>query len=323
MPAGKTGSPTLESLHCSGAEVNQSYVRDFRIPGSEVKTPMRLFFSSSTDSIPLRRSQRFAKSGVSVAGRDCVGRPSVRAVTFCTVLLSVQLCRATTGVALYEGTFAVVATDGRINEIGPKVMFHSNECKINLINGKVAVVAGLAEEQGVGFDVRKILNSALQRSDSVYEAADMAEQQIVRDLPAAVHDFQKGNPDQFEQRANSSLQILIVGLSGAGEVQIARRSIPYDESRPVQRQDSTGSKDHVGIAAIGETSAIDRELDRLHDSNSWEGMGHRADLENIARRLVALEIVDKPRQVGPPVSVIVVDGDGVHWVNSGACQQHP
>ena len=284
---------------------------------------MNVSFLSTTDAIPLRAAQRLRESPASAAASDSFCHVLARTAAMGAILLFTPLCRATTGIALYEDTFAVVAADGRVNEVGPKVMFPTNQCKIGLINGKVAVVAGLAEEQGVGFDVRKILDSALLQSDSIYEAADVAERQIVRALPAALRDFQKNNPHQFAARASSSLQILIVGLSGSGEVQIARRSIPYDPSRTVQRQNAAGSKDHVGIAAIGETAAIDRELDRLHASGSWAGKGDRVDLEHIARRLVAFEIVDKPRQVGPPVSVIVVDGEGVHWVDSGACRQHP
>ena len=82
-----------------------------------------------------------------------------------------------------------------------------------------------------------------------------------------------------------------------------RHSIPYDESWPVEVQNTTGSQDHVGTAAIGETDAIDRELDRLHNSYGWVGLGSETDLQNMARRFIALEIVDKPRKVGPPVSV--------------------
>lgn len=285
---------------------------------------MNFPFVPAADSVSFRCLRRLA--GILAALKIPLGHTAARTVAFLAVFFciqGVQVCHATTGVVLYENTFAVVAADGRVNEVGPKVMFPTSGCKIDLINGKLAVVAGLAEEQGVGFDARKILDSALQQSDSVYDAADVVERQIVRALPAALRDFQKNNPNQFEARANSSLQILIVGLSGSGEVQIARRSIPYDESRTVQRQNAAGSKDHVGIAAIGETGAIDRELDHLHASDSWAGKGDRTDLEDIARRLVAFEIVDKPRRVGPPVSMIVVDEDGVHWVDSGACRQHP
>ena len=284
---------------------------------------MNVVFSLTTAATPLCAARRPGESTASVAGRNSLCRFLARAVAMGAILLFTPLCRATTGVALYEDTFAVVAADSRVNEVGPKVMLPTHQCKIDLINGKVAVVAGLAEEQGVGFDVRKILDSALQQSGSVYDGADAAEQQIVRALPAALRDFQKNNPRPFEAIANSSLQILIVALSGSGEVQIARRSIPYDPSRTVQRQNAAGSKDHVGIAAIGETAAIDRELDRLHASDSWAGKGDRTDLEEIALRLIAFEIVDKPRRVGPPVSMIVLDGDGVHWVDSGACGQHP
>jgi hypothetical protein len=50
-------------------------------------------------------------------------------------------------------------------------------------------------------------------------------------------------------------------------------------------------------------------------------MGNPADLEKLARRFIALEVVDKPMQVGPPITVVLVDGGGIHWVEPGACQE--
>jgi len=217
--------------------------------------------------------------------------------------------------------FAVMAADGRVNEIGPKIATHGNKCKIDVVNRMAGMVAGLSEEQDVGFDARTLLREAMERSGSVSEAAGAAEGQIRQTLPAALREFQKANPNQFQQRANGSLQILIAGISSAGDVQVARLSIPYDESRPVQRDDATGADDHVGIAPIGETAAIDRDLDRLHSTNGWSGKGNPTDLEKMARRFIALEIVDKPLRVGPPVTIIQVDGSGVHFVEAGACQQ--
>lgn len=237
------------------------------------------------------------------------------------VLLVGRFGYATSGVALYVKGFAVMAADGRVNEIGPKIATHSDECKIDVVNGMAGMVAGLSEEQDVGFDATKILRDAMQQSSSVSEAADVAEKQIQRALPAALRDFQRGNPNQFRQRANGSLQILIVGMDNSGGVEVARRSIPYDESRPAQRDDAMGSEDRVGIAPIGETAAIDRELERLHNTDGWSGKGDPTDLEKMARRFIALEIVDKPLKVGPPVSIVVVDGTGVHWVEPGACHQ--
>jgi hypothetical protein len=115
----------------------------------------------------------------------------------------------------------------------------------------------------------------------------------------------------------------MAGISGEGEVQVARRSIPYDKSRPVQTENASASKDHIGIVAIGESSAIDREVGRLHNTDGWAGTSNPTDLEDIARRFIALEIVDKPKWVGPRVSIVLLDSDGLHWVESGACQQKP
>jgi hypothetical protein len=183
------------------------------------------------------------------------------------------------------------------------------------------MVAGLSEEQNVGFDAGKLLRDAMEGSNSVSEAADAAERKIQQTLPGALRDFQRANPNQFEQRVNGSLQILMAGMNRAGEVEVARRSIPYDESRPVERDDTTGADDRVGIAPIGETAAIDRDLDRLHNTDSWSGKGNPTDLEKMARRFIALEIVDKPLRVGPPVTIVEVDGSGVHFVEAGACHQ--
>jgi hypothetical protein len=214
-----------------------------------------------------------------------------------------------------------MAADGRVNQIGPEVALHTDECKIDVVNGMAGMAAGLSEEQDVGFDANKILRDAMRQSSSVVEAADTAERAIRRALPAALRDFQKGNPNQFEKRANGSLQILLVGMGSEGAVQVSRRSIAYDESRPAQRDDATGSDDRVGIAPIGDTAAIDRDLDRLHNSDGWSGKGDPTDLEKMARRFIALEIVDKPLSVGPPVSMVVVDGSGIHWVELGACHE--
>jgi hypothetical protein len=161
----------------------------------------------------------------------------------------------------------------------------------------------------------------MEQSDSVYEAADAAAKQIELDLPGALEDFRKNNPNQVQEINNSSLQILMVGISREGGVQVARRSIPYDRSRPIQKENTSGSEAHIGIAIIGESSAIDREVDRLKEVDGWAGTGNPTALENIALRFVALEVVDKPSTVGPPVSIVLVDSDGIHWAKNGACQQ--
>ncbi len=81
----------------------------------------------------------------------------------------------------------------------------------------------------------------MQQSESVYGAADTAARQIERDLPAALADFRKINPNGFQELLRGSLQILMAGMSREGEVQIARRSIPYDKSRPVQTENPSAS----------------------------------------------------------------------------------
>lgn len=234
-------------------------------------------------------------------------------------LLWASYANATTGLAVYVDTFAVVAADGRVNEIGPMIAGHKSECKIYVLRNYVSVVSGLTEEQNSGFDARKTLHDVLSQAASVDDAASAAAAQVRQKLPAALAAFEKSNRAAFLERSNGSLQILVVGVNDAGQVQVARRSIPYDPSKPVETATSAGAKDHVGVAVIGESGAIDRELDRLHDTNGWQGLTSPADLQKMSRRLITFEVVDKPLKVGPPLAIVLVDRDGVHWVEAGAC----
>lgn len=227
---------------------------------------------------------------------------------------------ATTAVALYKKDFAVVAVDGRVNKVGPLVSGHKAGCKLYVADGKVAVLAGLTEEPDAGFDIRAIFHNVLNQQSEPAQAANLVEQRLEQTLPAALAAFQKKDLAAYQARASGSSQLLLVGMGSAGEVQVSRRSLPYRQGRPVQRDDSTGTSDHVGVALIGDTTAIDIDLLRLQKTNGWEGMGNPADLEKLARRFIALEVVAQPIQVGPPISMVLVDADGIHWVDPGACR---
>ena len=254
----------------------------------------------------------------------CWGPGSRAAVWVCVGLAALagwpRLDYATTAVALYTRDFAVVASDGRDNTVGPVISSHQSECKLYVADGKVAIVAGLVEEPDSGFDVRRILHAVMNQLTPAPRAADLVERQIRQALPAALRELEKENPAAYQQRAAGSSQLLMVGAGSDGEIQVERRSTPYSPARPAEREDAVGAAGRVGVALIGDTAAIDRDLARLHNSNGWEGMGNPADLENLARRFIALEVVDKPLQVGPPISMVLVDGGGIHWVELGACK---
>jgi len=236
-----------------------------------------------------------------------------------STLLAAPTCFATTGVVLFTKDFAVVATDGRVNEVAGEISGHITECKLDVANSKVAIVAGLAKEQDVDFDARQILRNAMQRSSSVQEAADSAQRQIQMKLPAAAAAFKEHNPDRLQDSSNIGLQFMVVGVDNTGAVQVARRSVSPDSAKPPQSDDSTGNDDRVGVAIIGESTAIDHDLDRLHDTNGWEDKGNPADLEKMARRFIALEILEQPHRVGPPLAIVLMDRNGVHGVEDGAC----
>ncbi len=235
----------------------------------------------------------------------------------------IQTGYATTAVALYVKDFAVVAVDGRINKVGPLISGHQTGCKLYVADGKVAVLAGLTEEPDAGFDIRAIFHNVLNQSTSPSQAADFVEQRVQQGLPGALDAFKKKDPAAFQARASGESQLLLVGMDGDAEVQVSRRSFPYQPGpgRLAERDDSNGAADHIGVALIGDTTAIDVDLVRLQKTNGWEGMGNVDDLEKLARRFIALEVLARPMQVGPPISMVLVNASGIHWVEPGACKE--
>lgn len=255
----------------------------------------------------LTRSQRFAAM---LAGACFAGLTAWAEIGY-----------ATTAVALYVKDFAVVAVDGRVNKVGPLISGHKAGCKLYVADGKVAVLAGLTEEPDAGFDIRAIFHDVLNQQTTPAQAANLVEQRLKQALPPALEAFQKKDPAAYQVRARGSSQLLLVGIDPNSEVQVSRRSLPYQADRPPQSDDSTGAPDHVGVAMIGDTTAIDVDLARMQKTDAWQGMGNPADLEKLARRFIALEVVAQPMQVGPPISMVLVDANGIHWVEPGACKQ--
>jgi len=271
----------------------------------------------------LTANARFKAPGRRSSNRPCALRSAAIQVCAAALVLAswLRLSYATTAVALYMKDFAVVAVDGRINKVGPLISGHKSGCKLYVADGKAAVLAGLTEEPDAGFDIRAIFHNVLNQSVPPAQAADLVQQRIQQALPAALQVFQKKDPAAFEARAHGESQLLLAGMDPSGTVQVSRRSVPYQQGHPAERDDSAGTPDHVGVALIGETTAIDIDLLRLQKTNGWEGMGTVDNLEKLARRFIALEIVAKPMQVGPPVSMVLVDKNGIHWVDPGACNQ--
>lgn len=277
------------------------------------------------ESAAKRREQSDDPAGGAFMGRR---QAAYRRIAMCVLLcwlgssiVWLTPAYATTGVALYLKDFAVIAVDGRVNKVGPLISGHQSECKLSVANGKGAVVAGLVDEPDAGYDVTRILHNVLNQSLSVAGAADLVQKQLQQRLPGALQAFQKQNPGAFQARAGGSIQLLLAGMGDTGQIQVARRSVPYDPTRTPQGDDGTGVAEHVGVALIGETAAIDLDLIRLQKTNGWEGMGNPTDLEKLARRFIALEVVAKPQSVGPPISMLLIDDSGLHWVEPGTCTE--
>jgi hypothetical protein len=145
---------------------------------------------------------------------------------------------------------------------------------------------------------------------------------IVKTLRA--HGATKGLPNDAIQlliagNIDGQLQLVRVELSGVqihGDFSFpsATRQYSYPQSRG-----HDGTDPNRGIEVIGIGDAVQRFQTVLPE---WKKEKNNMV---IARRFVAIEASDSAayRFVGPPISTLVIDSRGTHWIEKGVCTWEP
>ncbi len=203
------------------------------------------------------------------------------------------------------GKYVVLAADSRVNH-GRESLIPDTRCKIR-VHGKFAfVVAGVHGRPGGEFDVRESLNQASIESDSLGEFFRMAEAEIVAKFERAYADFLRTNAEH----ANRPLPLQYgVAFRGSDGPSFMMRGLEYRDGRahPVGDTEADG-KDRTRISMMGENDHMGEEVARRGGS-----------AQQLARAAIQREILMHPSTVGPPVTVLTIDAQGVRWDEPGAC----
>ena len=219
---------------------------------------------------------------------------------------------ATTIAILRTSTELVIAADSLLTLYDRRPQ---QACKIRRHGDVVFTTAGLVVSSEGVLDVHQLITDVLRRPVTWTEHVQTIEARLQEPLLRTLRRLRREMPDEFQQRVLQGF-VLHVTLAafrdghpvlemreffaetdGQNELRIRvnRKSCPDECPR------------ELDVFAVGETAAMMRELVVMRQ--------FPPDLAAFGRDLVLRQIRATPVFVGPPVDVIRIAADGVHWVN--------
>lgn len=238
---------------------------------------------------------------------------------------------ATTIVAFWTEQRIIIAADSKltIRKDGQPVSSQT-VCKIHMVGDLVVAMAGLywTEEE----DVVAAVKAAIKFKPPYYEMGSIfaAQQALERVLKAR---DERANTKIYDP--NLAVQLIIATMldgkprmtrikfipfpampeePGFRVSRFATSTVQYPENRGYGGQDP-----NHGVEIIGLSGAISEFRKRVPDQ--WDG----TDEPQFAKKLVEIEANDKvgSQFVGAPISLLTIDGKGIHWIEGGACKSEP
>jgi len=230
--------------------------------------------------------------------------------------------KATSVVAIWTHDSIVVAVDSKFTYVSDKVAGPSKySCKIHRNKGFIATIAGMVAYPPTHFNPSDDLDAALAKATDVKHAIDIADRTIVPGFQRALHDFQQRYliakyPKMYTENMRN-LQYFIGEIVFPGQSVIAYRELAED--KPPQRKDQELARAPTGFANWGYAVFGLREISTAYFTNNpnwFQG----AVLPDLAHRLIEQESIANPNDVGGPITVVVLDPNGLHWDPKGLCQ---
>jgi len=230
--------------------------------------------------------------------------------------LAPPVAHATTVVGIRTPEQVVIAADSLGTARGYRIESSQPVCKIFTVKDTAFAIAGLVKDPAWNFDAENLTADTLRRQNRLTETANDLGERLTAMLGSYLERLKKGNPYLYgkllEEQDGTITSILLAA---------------YEEDRPVmigmsfRALEETGGRIRITAIRIscpgdcptgveyfflGERRPIERYIaehgeDRLLPASSG------------APFMVRLVIDGGSKQVGPPIDVIVIDGQGVSW----------
>jgi hypothetical protein len=227
----------------------------------------------------------------------------------------------TSVVAFRTDTIVVIGADSKVHAAESSTAAVATRCKIGVSDKIAWAYARILFAPG--YDVEPIAHTAITLGNgAIGERVYLFERMLLRELGAILVRVRQGDPMWWytEGSTKSALEIVFAGFEN-GYVNLFYRSFVPIRGSPrgtvffnIERADYQGHLRDTKYAALGFSEAVKHDLDAHPTVVVQEGF------VAAVQRLVGLEIQAVPSEVGPPISVVSVNANGVHWIRKGVCQ---
>jgi hypothetical protein len=230
-------------------------------------------------------------------------------------LLLPAIAHATCAIAVWSPEKIVLGADSMERIINPDNAGRAvNECKIQQTGNYYVLVSGITLHRRTGFDTFQIISDSIRQSNSVFDAAELAMNEVERGfLNVLVSARQNTDARYVRDLELNSPTFAIAGFEG-GQPYMVHCSFDKIRGR------WTWTREHYSVAHRGGVAYA--YLCGQRGVNFYK-RGHpnwwRDDPARTVAGMIATEASSVPQEVGGPLALVVLDRMGAHWRSGGVC----
>lgn len=223
------------------------------------------------------------------------------------------ICHGSTIVVLRDDTQIVVASDSM--GFSPTMPKSLSLCKIVRANDVFIASAGFVEDRPTGFSVMSIGIKEFSRKGSILERAMIFKKAITKPFTRAVTRIKHDTPTVFAEEIlgkPQSLEVVFVGIENGVPTFVFQYFSVVQESghifirAAIRRCPGDICSHGSGYLLMGEIKAAETII-------SHGGFWTFA-LVRDARRIIEIEIADKPKDVAAPIDILQISRNGTVWI---------
>lgn len=239
-----------------------------------------------------------------------------------SLLMALTLCahlNATAIALIVTPRFIVVAADSKV--VGEHVAAKGNECKIRKAGDTFYVPNKFVNHSAAGYDLNKTVLSIA--ANSVAERAAKVKAAIGEPLKRAVEQSRREDTAAFKDNFASRqvMGVVFVGFENGAPVAVALSFIIEDLDAAdlkvnVEQHSCPGADCPEGYALVFVPQELKAKFEQEHP-RYW--IGDPPTVAANAEAFINQAIAERLPDVGPPVSVLVIDSARGRWLKRGLC----
>jgi hypothetical protein len=252
-------------------------------------------------------------------------RISVRLMIFLAILCDLMNSAfATTLVVLRAPDYVILGSDSSATEVKGDQTTQSSACKVRQF-GEVSFAAAGAVGDGNGFDAFEVAARAVKRRTDVVAIANDFESVTRRPFTQYLQRFYGENPAQFTRHCAKKVCLTVVFAAmdrGTPKISVRGLFVTVKKKVVVVEPSIQARMDCPGTCVTGGEQVVlgvSEEANSVFDRTPhfWKVNGIVSGME----QLIGAEISAHADIVGPPISILQLDGQGVRFLpgHQGLC----